>query len=107
MEARLHVWFLAAWLPLAVSTGKSRLAIPQFDIVAECDRAMGLPSCIEREHAALGALTFWWNRVPDEGVKTSCIAYVERLPVMRYHQLMSCLAAGAHLPPPQLADLDT
>ena len=105
MEALSHLWILAAWLPLSVSTARPPLAIPHFDIVAECDHATGLPGCVEREHAALGALTFWWDRVRDDSVKTICTAEVERLPILRYNELMGCIAARAHLPPPQLADL--
>ena len=101
----MHLWIIAAWLPLSISTSGPQPAIPNFDIAAECDRAMGLPGCVEREHAALGALTFWWSRVRDDRVKTVCIADAEDLPILRYNQLMGCIAAMAHLPPPQLADL--
>ncbi len=101
----MHLWILAVQLLLPVTAHEPQPAIPHFDIVAECDRAIGLPGCVEREHAALGALTFWWGRVRDDRVKSVCIADVEKIPILRYNQLMGCLAARAHLPQPSLADM--
>ena len=78
-------------------------SIPRFDIKTECDLAIGLPGCVEMEHAALGALKFWWKRVRNREAKTSCIAEVRQASTLRYTRLMSCIAFRTHLPRSQLA----
>jgi hypothetical protein len=99
----VFAWILATSLPLFLSA--SQPVIPHFDIAAECDQAIGLPSCVEREHAARGALEFWWRRVTDRTVKSACIADVEHEPGLRYNRLMACIAVRAHLPAVQLASI--
>ena len=39
------------------------LAIPSFDIAAECESAISIPNCQETEHTSLGAVRYWWPRV--------------------------------------------
>ena len=77
--------------------------IPDIDIAAQCDRAIALANCVETEHASLGALQFWWRKIPDEGTKAYCIERTREDPFLNYTHLMLCIADKARLPHPALA----
>ncbi len=81
----------------------SLVEIPQFDIAAKCDRALGLAGCVETEHASLGALHFWWRKINDQTAKEYCVSQTSAAPFLNYTHLMHCLADKARLPPPALA----
>ena len=78
---------------------------PDMDIAARCDRAIALAGCIEAEHASLGALQFWWHRIPDEGTKAYCIERTREDLYLNYTHLMLCIADRARLPHPALASV--
>ena len=77
--------------------------IPEIDIAAQCDRAIALAGCIEAEHASLGALQFWWQKIPDQQTKAYCIERTRTDPFLNYTHLMLCIADKARLPHPALA----
>ena len=79
--------------------------IPDIDIAARCDRAIALAGCVEAEHASLGALQFWWHKIPDEGAKAFCIERTREDLFLNYTHLMLCIADKARLPRPALASL--
>ena len=98
---------IAIALSLAAYSSPPRAVqqIPRFDIKASCDKAIELPGCVEMEHAALGALTFWWKKVRNPHAKAFCIAEVSQAPFLHYSRLMSCIAVQVHLPRSQLATI--
>ena len=79
------------------------LPIPEIDIAAQCDRAIALAGCVEAEHASLGALQFWWHKIPDRDAKAYCIERTREDSFLNYTHLMHCIADKARLPHPALA----
>ncbi len=77
--------------------------IPEIDIAAQCERAIALAGCVETEHASLGALQFWWRKIPDRDTKAYCIERTREDPFLNYTHLMLCIADKARLPHPALA----
>ena len=77
--------------------------IPHVDIAARCERAIALAGCVETEHASLGALQFWWRKIPDRDAKAYCIERTREDPFLNYTHLMMCIADKARLPHPALA----
>ena len=79
--------------------------IPEIDIAAHCDRAIALAGCVEAEHASLGALQFWWQKIPDPQTKAYCIERTQADLFLNYTHLMLCIADKARLPHPALASV--